>query len=385
MGFEFATAGRIVFGAGALSILGEAARDLGARALVVTGANPQRAAPACERLDAAGVGVERFAVESEPTLDVVEAGVDLARAAGCDLVVSFGGGSAIDTGKAIAALAPNPGRVLRYLEVIGEGAPLAHDPLPQVAVPTTAGTGAEVTKNAVVASPEHRVKVSMRADAMLPKLALVDPELTYSVPPAVTAATGLDALTQVIEPFVSQRANPLTDSLCRDAIARAAGALPRAFRDGGDTQARTDMALVSLFGGLALANAKLGAVHGFAGPIGGRHPAAPHGAVCGRLLPLVMETNVRALRERAPSHPSLGRYREIAALLTGRAEATVDDGVAWLAALGEELDVPGLASYGLRSEDRGELVEAAARASSMKGNPIELTVDELADILARAA
>jgi len=254
-------------------------------------------------------------------------------------------------------------------------------------VPTTAGTGTEVTRNAVLASPEHRVKVSLRSPLMLPRLALVDPELTHTLPPPVTASTGLDALTQVVEPFVSHRANPLTDAICREGMRRAARSLRRAYESAGepgdDAAAREDMALTSLFGGLALANAKLGAAHGFAGPLGGMFPA-PHGAVCGRLLPHVVAINVRALQERLPESAALHRYDEVAQILTGNGSATADDGVAWVQELCDALEVPPLAAYGVTEEDFPALIEKGSVSSSMQGNPIQLTPDEMWEILARA-
>ncbi|MEZ4656973.1 MAG: iron-containing alcohol dehydrogenase [Caldilineaceae bacterium] len=383
MNFEFATANKIIFGAGTLTQLPAVAAKLGKRALVVTGQNPARAAAAIGLLLDKGLTCTTFAVDQEPTIGLINHGVQFAKAAECDLVVSFGGGSVIDAGKAIAALATNPGQPLDYLEVIGQGQPLTVDPLPTIAIPTTAGTGAEVTKNAVLASPEHRVKVSLRHDKMLPNLAIVDPVLTHSVPSALTAATGLDALTQVIEPFVSHLATPMTDGFCREGIWRAARGLRRAFRNGEDAAAREDMALASLFGGLALANAKLGAVHGFAGPLGGMYPA-PHGAVCGRLLPFATVVNVRALQGRDANHPAVARYDEVAQLLTGNPNATINDGVAWLEELCAELAVPGLVSYGVTEAHFADIIAKSKNSSSMKGNPILLTEDELAEILAAA-
>jgi alcohol dehydrogenase class IV len=306
-----------------------------------------------------------------------------ARGSGCELVIGVGGGSVIDAAKALSALITNPGDPLEFLEVVGKGRPLVATPLPFIAVPTTAGTGAEVTKNAVLASTEHRVKVSLRSDAMLPRVALVDPELTLSMPPALTAATGLDALTQVIEPFVSCRANPLTDALSREGITRGARALRRAFNDGSDHEARSDMALTSLCGGLSLANAKLGAVHGFAGPIGGMF-AAPHGAVCARLLPCVVAGNIAALRAREPESPALGRYGELARMLTGRPTAAAEDAVAWLHELVADLRIPPLGHYGVSDNVMAPLLESARRSSSMQGNPIVLDDHELARVL-RAA
>lgn len=383
MRFEFATAGRIIFGPGTLQETGPLAAEMGWRTLVVTGRSPDRARPLLDLLDAHGLDTVVFPVPGEPTTTTAREGVELARESGCDLVIGFGGGSALDAGKAIAALLTNGGDPLDYLEVIGRGQPITRPAAPYIAIPTTAGTGAEVTRNAVLLSPRHRVKVSLRSPLMLPRLAVVDPELTYSMPPAVTASTGLDALTQVMEPYVSNKANPLTDAICREGMRRAARSLRRAYENGEDTAAREDMALVSLFGGLALANAKLGAVHGFAGPLGGMFPA-PHGAVCARLLPYVMATNVSALQARQPDSEALQRYDEIAKILTGDPAATADEGVAWVQELCTALDVPPLSAYGMTEADFPAVIEKAARASSMKGNPIVLTPEELQAILAQA-
>ena len=255
------------------------------------------------------------------------------------MVIGLGGGSVMDTGKAIAALVTNPGDMFDYLEVIGKGQPLVHAPLPYLAIPTTAGTGAEVTRNAVLESPEQNVKVSLRSPLMLPRLALVDPELTYNLPPEITASSGLDALTQLIEPFVSVKANPMTDAICREGMQHAARSLRRAYENGADEEAREGMSLASLFGGLALANAALGAAHGFAGPLGGMLHA-PHGVLCARFLPLVMEANLKALERRQPEHPALGRYAEIAQILTGEKSATALDGIEWTSELVEALKIP---------------------------------------------
>ena len=299
MTFEFATAHRIIFGDGLLQQAGKLVAELGRRALVVTFNSSDRAQPFLDLLGAAGVAHVRFVMPGEPKVDEVLAGVELARAERCDIVVGFGGGSSIDTAKAIAALLTNPGDIYDYLEVIGKGQPLRQPAAPCVAIPTTAGTGAEVTRNAVLASPAHAVKVSLRNPSMLPRIALVDPQLTHGLPPAVTASTGLDALTQLIEPLTSCRANPLTDGIAREGLRHAARSLRRVYEDGSAAAARRDMAFASLCGGLALANAGLGAVHGFAGVLGGMH-GAPHGVICAALLPAVVETNVQALRTPTP-------------------------------------------------------------------------------------
>lgn len=381
--FEFATATRIIFGAGTLREIGPLAAQMGQRAFVVTGKTPERATSLLTDLTAHRVEATTFAVPGEPTTDLVCEGTRRAQEAGCDLVIGFGGGSALDAGKAIAVLMTNAGDLLDYLEVIGKGQPLTRPPVPYIAIPTTAGTGSEVTRNAVIASPQHRVKVSLRSPLMLPRLALVDPELTYSMPPDVTASTGLDALTQVIEPFTCNQPNPLTDAICREGLRRVARSLRRAYEHGDDVAAREDMAIVSLFGGLALANARLGAVHGFAGPLGGMFDA-PHGAICGRLLPHAMALNVQALQERLPGSEALHRYNEVAQILIGSTKATARDGVAWIQALCEALHIPPLSSYGITPAEFAPLVEKAAASNAMKGNAIPLTPEEMTEILARA-
>ncbi|MEM7033253.1 MAG: iron-containing alcohol dehydrogenase [Chloroflexota bacterium] len=383
MPFEFATATRIIFGAGKIQDIGSIASAMGKKIFVVTGSNPERSKPLLDLLSTADLKTETFSVGQEPTIPLIKDGTEQIRQVGSEVVISFGGGSVLDAGKAIAALATNPGDPLDYLEVIGKGQSLTNTPLPFIAIPTTAGTGAEVTKNAVLASPDHRVKVSLRSAAMLPDVALIDPELTYSVPPAITASTGMDAFTQVLEPFVSHLANPVTDGLCRIGLAYGARSLKRAYEDGSDQQAREDLALTSLLGGLALANAKLGAVHGFAGVLGGMYHA-PHGAICARLLPPTMAANVQALRERDPENIAIKRYQEVAHIVTQNPSADITDGVSWVKALGERLQIAPLSSYGIKAEDFSIIVEKSAGSSSMKGNPITLTGRELVQILEAA-
>jgi len=383
MRFEFATATRIVFGPGVVNEAAPAAAGLGCRALLVSRPGVEQPSPLMQQLGAKGMAVTAFSLSGEPTLDTVRAGLQRAREARCDLVIGLGGGSILDAGKAIAALLTNGGDPLDYLEVIGRGQALTQASAPYIAIPTTAGTGAEVTRNAVLASPEHRVKASLRSPFMFPRLALVDPELTHSLPPAVTASTGLDALTQLIEPFVSNAANPLTDALCREGMRRAARSLRRACGNGKDASAREDMALASLLGGLALANAKLGVVHGFAAPLGGLL-SAPHGAICARLVPYVVAANVRALHERGANSPALERYTEIARILTDRSDATIPNGIAWIQSLCADLNIPPLSRHGLTPAGIPQVVAEAQRASSTKGNPIMLTDQELTGILQQA-
>jgi alcohol dehydrogenase class IV len=377
--FEAASAGKIVFGDGTSERIGALVRGIVREGvlLLVTGRDAARRARERASLENAGFDVVPFACPGEPTTELAREGRALARDRRVAGVVAIGGGSALDLGKAIAILATHAGDPLDYLEVVGRGVPLVEPSLPFVAVPTTAGTGSEVTKNAVLAEPTSRVKVSLRSDAMLPRLALVDPQLTHDVPPSTTAATGLDAITQVIEPFVSHAATPFTDALAREAIPRGARAIRRAFANGSDAEARSDMALTSLFGGLCLANAKLGAVHGFAGPIGGTFEHAPHGAICARLLPLVLEANVRAL-------PGSPRWAELARMLTGDPSARADDAVSWAHTVARDLAIPGLATYGMTTTDLEPIAEKSERASSMKGNPIVLPRSVLIGILERA-
>ena len=383
MQFEFSTATQIIFGAGKVREIGTYAPSLGRRAMVVTGRSSARADIILEQLDNQGIESISFSVPGEPTTDIALAGVQKARQAACDWVIGIGGGSVIDTGKVIAVLLTNEGKLLDYLEVIGKGKPLEKMPAPYVAVPTTAGTGAEVTRNAVLESPEHRVKVSMRSPLMYPQLAVIDPELTYSMPPPITASTGLDAFTQLLEAFVSNKTNPLTDGICREGLRHAARSLLRAFEDGRDTSAREGMSLASLFGGLALANAKLGAVHGIAGPLGGMFKA-PHGAICGRLLPFVMEMNLSSLQMRELESPALERYQEVAQIVTGKTTAKASDGIDWVQKICSKLELPTLSDHGISEADFPTLIEKAQNASSMKGNPIQLKEQELAKILRQA-
>jgi alcohol dehydrogenase class IV len=382
MRFEFATASRIIFGKGTVKEVAPLTSEMGNSVLLVTGRNVERAIPLLESFKKTGMKTFTFSVSGEPTIKLITEGVQTARQNACEVVIGMGGGSAIDTAKAIAALLTNSGDIMDYLEVIGRGKNLSRSPASCIAIPTTAGTGAEVTRNSVLTSPEHKVKVSLRSPMMLPDLAVVDPELTYSMPPSITAGTGLDALTQILESFVSVKSNPLTDAICLDGLKRAARSLRLAFEDGSDTVARENMAIVSLFGGLALANSKLGAVHGFAGPMGAMFPA-PHGVICARLLPFVMEVNVRVL-QRHSSQQFLLRYDEVAKVLTGKSDARAEDGIGWILDLCETLDVPVLSNFGITEDHFIELVARSKKASSMKGNPVKLTDEELTEILRKA-
>ena len=384
MQFEFATARRILFGAGRIQDVPMLAAGMGENAFVISGGDTDRSDALLVDLKLQGIGSTRFSVTGEPTTDLIQEATAQARDQKCDLVIGMGGGSVIDAAKAVAALLTNAGDLFTYLEVIGQGQAITRDPAPCIAIPTTAGTGAEVTRNSVMQSPEHQVKVSMRSPLMLPRKAVVDPALTLSLPSALTASTGMDALTQLLEAFVSRGANPLTDGICREGMLRAARSLKKACSRGDDLAAREDMALASLFGGLALANAKLGAAHGLAAPLGGQY-AIPHGVVCARLLPLVMAANIEALKaEGASGEPALWRYTEVARILCGDRQATAEAGVAWAQELVDSLKIPGLGEFGFAAGDIAAVVPKGQRASSMQGNPVVLDAGALTELLEKA-
>jgi alcohol dehydrogenase class IV len=380
MGFEFATAHQIIFGNGTIEKVGELAPQFGQRAMIVTGSGSVPVEGLWGTLQSAGVTGTIFQVEGEPDVPLILAGLSQAKSEDCGFVIGFGGGSVLDAGKAIAAMLTNPGDLMDYLEVVGAGKEIPNPAAPMIALPTTAGTGTEVTRNAVITSPEHHVKVSMRSLKMIPTVAIVDPELTYSMPASVTASTGMDALTQVIEGYVSNRANPMTDMVCREGIMRGARSLLRAYQNGQDQGAREDMALTSLFGGLALANGGLGAVHGFAGPIGAMF-SAPHGVICASLLPSVMKYNVKASAALEGQSDLGSRYQDIARWVTGDPNASIEAGVAWIAELAETLDIPGLRALGIAKTDFPQIIEKSKVSSSMQKNPLRLDEAVLEAIL----
>lgn len=384
-GFEFYSAARIVFGRGRARQVGALARALGGRALLVY--NGREPGAVLESLVEAGLGVTPFRQRGEPQVADVERGVAAAREAGAEVLVGLGGGSAIDCAKAVAGVLANGGSPLDYMEVIGKGQPLTRPATPWIAVPTTAGTGAEVTRNAVVGEPSRKFKASLRSELLLPRAAVVDPELGVGVPPDVTASSGMDALCQLIESYTSTNANPMTDALALEGISRAARSLIKAYRDGADLDAREDMALAALLSGVTLTNAGLGAVHGFAAPLGANFPV-PHGTACAALLPHVMAANVAALRAVSPEHPTLKKYATIGRVLTTRRGGDwaddVASGVEFVASLVTELHIPRLTAFGVTMDRVVEMVALARKASSMRYNPVVLSDDGLADVVRRA-
>lgn len=370
--FEILQPRRIRFGRGEALAAAPEITNLGQRLFLIHGRDAGRADWLAHALKSSGAGVHSYSCLSEPSLPMLEDALTAAR--GADCVVSIGGGAAIDLGKAIAALLPASGVPLDYLEVVGRGGKLDAHPLPFVAIPTTAGTGAEVTKNAVIDVPEHRRKVSLRDDRMIADLAIVDPSLTDHCPRGVTLASGLDAITQVIEPYLCTRANPYTDALCRTAIPKGLAALHR-LMDGEDPTSRDSMAWVSLSGGLALANSGLGAVHGLAGVIGGMTGAA-HGAICGALLPHVLRANRAALPYSASASE---RFDEVSSWISaafGTADP-IDALERWM----HDAGLPRLSAQGLHPEDHAAVAEAGAFSSSMKANPVTLSTADLIAVL----
>ena len=372
------------FGYGTVAKVGPSAKAEGATHVFVL-ADPGVVAaklvdPILASLQNAGLAYTLYdKVEPNPSDTSVDAAVAAYRASGADLIVGVGGGSGLDTAKALMLVAGGPAdaKVAEYAYRMGDKARPCPKVLPSfIAIPTTAGTGAEVTRNAVLSSPENRVKVSLRSPRMLPRIALVDPELCRSVPPEVTATTGLDALTQLLEAFVSVRATPFTDALCRDALPRVGRSLHRAWRDGQDLGARCEMSLAALSSGLALANAGLGVVHGFAGPLGGMTGAA-HGALCSALLEPVTRVNLAALRQRMPASPAIDRYAEAMRLLGGPDSLHPEAFPDFLAEWTHPFALSDLAALGAHADDFLPLLPRVLAASSTRGNPIELTNHEL--------
>lgn len=374
--FQLLLPGRILFGRGEAAKTAGLAAGFGRRVLLVHGRDAARVALLLADLNRAGCGVHALICAKEPDLPMLEAALAKARVFAPDVVIGLGGGAVLDLAKALAGLIPATGKVLDHLEGAGQGLPLIQNPLPFVAVPTTSGTGAEATKNAVIDVPAQRRKVSLRDDRMMARLAIVDPALTDGCPRGVTLSSGLDALTQVIEPYLCNRASPATDALVRAAIPMALAALP-ALMQGEDSGARDAMAWVSLSGGLALANAGLGAVHGLAGVIGGVTGAA-HGAICGTLLPFVIAANRAAM----PAGPVAERLAEVDAMLSTAFGG--GPGTEALHRWSRRNGLPGLVALGLDAKDHGSVAAAAAGASSMKANPVVLPEAVLQAIL-RAA
>jgi len=378
MTFNFQAPSEIIFGSGKIDELVNIIKPISENIIIIKGAS-NRFDYIFETLKSSGIDYSIYCVKNEPLIEDVDRAVTLAKTNLSNLVLGIGGGSVIDVAKAVGIMLLNPGEVLDYLEVIGKGEKLTEPSIPTIIVPTTSGTGAEVTKNSVLKSIQHKRKVSMRSPEMIPKTVLIDPKLMLTLPSTTTTYTGMDALTQVIEPFISSLSNPFTDSLCRDAIPRAVEALVGLKEKPSDIKLREEMAYVSLMGGLALANAKLGAVHGFAGPIGGMFEI-PHGLICAILLPNTIKVNIEAI-ESLGLEEDINKYNQLAKLISSDKNLTIRDLPKFLYDLNKKLEIPTLSHFGIKKSDLKEIVDLSKNSSSMKGNTVSLTETQMMNIL----
>jgi alcohol dehydrogenase class IV len=372
--FNLVTPTEIVFGRGQIAQLNDRATKLGKRVMIVHGRNPGRLSDVFASLKTVDI-VQTLSIEKEPDLKTLLAAIDQGKLLGIDLVIGIGGGSVMDSAKVLAAMLPSQTDLVSHLEVVGSGLPLSAKRLPLILVPTTSGTGAEVTRNAVVDIPEAQRKVSLRDNQLLPDLALVDPALTDNCPRHVSLHSGLDAVTQVIEPFLSSRSNLFTDMLCKEAIPKGLRALKQLMEQE-SKEARDALAQVSLFGGLALANSGLGVVHGIAGPLGGLC-GAPHGAICGALLP----AGIAANRDHVLEAEQIARVDQVIDWIADVFEAPKGQALhafrQWIIQSG----LPGLASIGVTEEHIMSASQAAASSSSMKANPVVLSTATIEDVM----
>lgn len=387
--FVFASTPHIRFGCGVRRELADVLAAFGRKVLLVTGSGSIDRLPMAAELFAslaAAFELRRLRVGGEPSPELVDAAVREHRSWQPDVVLAIGGGSAVDAAKAIAGLLPGGDSVMCYLEGVGEGKRYSGPSTPFVAMPTTAGTGGETSKNAVlsVIGPSG-FKKSFRDEQLVAHTILLDPELTVSCPPAVTAACGMDALTQLLESYASCKANAMTDALCESGLRAAAQALPAVYHQGQDLEARSAMLYASSISGLTLANAGLGSVHGLASPLGAFFPI-PHGVACAALLAEALALNIRALRQRQPESSSLMKYAQAGRILTGVQEMSVAAAcealVNHLRGLAEEMQIPRLCEYGIGEDDIPRLIEHIS-GGSMSGNPLELERHELEELIRR--
>lgn len=382
--FEFSGVGRIVFGRGKFALAGQLAAGLGRKALVIF--NGEANENLIDQISTSGTSIFPRRQHGEPIVSQIDQAVDEARRHHCDSIIALGGGSAIDAAKAVAGLLTNGGSAVDYMEVVGQGKKITQPAAPWMAIPTTAGTGAEATRNAVIGILEKRFKASIRSELLLPRIALVDPVLGVGVSPETTAGSGMDALCQLIESYTSTGASPMTDALALQGIPIAARSLPKAYHDGADLDAREGMALSALLSGITLTNAGLGAVHGFAAPLGANFPV-PHGIICAALLPPIIAANIKTLRAATPAESSraLTRYANIGRKLSATesvpdAEA-IDACVQFTSNLARELKIPPLKQFGISPIDVPEMVALARKSSSMRFNPVVLSDEALAGTL----
>ncbi|MFX0184119.1 MAG: iron-containing alcohol dehydrogenase [Candidatus Hodarchaeota archaeon] len=388
MQFEFLATPRIFFGVKQFQNIGSLVKEFGSRLFVVASGSALNAPETRETLTVSilkhDIEFDTFLIKGEPTVGVIDSGVRKAEDFKADAIMGLGGGSVIDGCKAIAGLFTNGGLAKDYMEVIGKGSVITRPSLPIIAVPTTAGTGSEVTKNAVILAKEEQFKASIRSPFLIPKIAIVDPTLMVTVPSSVTASCGMDALTQLIEAYTSNKAHPMTDALAVLGIKKVANSLLSVYRDGRLLEAREDMALASLISGICLANAGLGAVHGFASPMGGLN--IPHGVICSALLAPTIETNISELKKsKAKNDLTLEKYTRLAEIISNKPFSSMETAheaiVGFMKTLTQELNIPKLSEFGVTESDIPMIVEKAKRASSMKYNPISLDDTALSTIL----
>jgi len=385
--FDFFTAPEIYFGNGRIKELPELCLSFGKRVLLVKGGQSLeksgQLATLLYMMDKKGLSVHVMSVTAEPEVDLIDSMVDQAKSCHPDVVVAIGGGSVLDAAKAVSGLITNGGSVMEYLEGVGTGRMIEQPAIPFIAVPTTSGTGTEVTKNAVISSRAMKFKKSIRHQFLIPRIAVIDPELTLSQLPEVTAACGMDALTQLIEPYLSIKSNPFTDAICLKGIELVSRSLRRAYINGSDLEARENMCLASLMGGIALANAGLGAVHGIAAPLGAFFPLA-HGVACATVLPAAFQVNASALAQSGEKSAILAKFADVSRVIT-RVDKKDDPkaismGISWLNDLKRDLGIPSLSQLGIRESDL-PLIVSESRGSSMKTNPVVLKDEDIEEIL----
>ncbi|CAM2866639.1 iron-containing alcohol dehydrogenase [Vibrio rarus] len=378
--FHFMTTSKIVFGEGALQSSLSILNQFGYSVLLVTGKDRSRAHTIIEYLKSQSIRYQHISVTSEPTIAMVEESAIVARRFKPDVVVAMGGGSVIDMGKALAAMTTNFGDLYDYVEVVGRNVPIKSPPLPMIAIPTTASTGAEATKNAVIKSGQDRVKVSLRHPQMLPDVAIVDPTLTYGTDVQTSGRGAMDAFTHLMEAYVCGEPNPLTDMICEEGLRRIArSVVPACVYD--NPRARSDLSFAALLGGMAISNAKLGAAHGLASALGGKIPA-PHGVITARLAPFVMAANSK-MALHCGRTDLLTRYKKVSELITGDPSAQIEEGIAWVSHTIEQLHIPSLSRYGLSHLSFAEIAQDALQSVAMKGNSLPLSQDVLMEILSQ--
>lgn len=376
--FQFMTATRIIFGEGALESSLSIISQYGYSVLLVSGKNAERYAPLTAYLQQQNMRYQHVVVSGEPNITMVEEAAMLGRRFKPDMVIAIGGGSVLDMGKAVAAIIPNQGNVYDYVEVVGRSVPLKAKPLPFIAIPTTASSGSEVTRNAVLKSAQDRVKISLRSPEMLADVAIIDPTLTYGTDPVTSGRGAMDAFTHLMEAYVCGEPNPLTDMICEEGLRRLSRAMiAGCLRD--DKKARSDLSFAAMLGGMATANAKLGAAHGLASALGGKLDA-PHSVITARLAPIVMRENIDVAKEAGRSD-ILQRYKIVSRILTGRKNACVEDGILWVNMMLEKLSIPNLTDFGVCATSFERVAADALKSTAIKGNPIPLTMERLTHIL----